>query len=90
MKYRLAVSGRTGSRVALAAHGLPSGWIGSFCSDRFCAPFRSTVVVPAEGVKIVEFQVVPAERVAARPVVRIDAAADGKPLPPVSTVVSVQ
>ena len=26
--------------------GLPKRWIGSFCTDRVCAPFRTTVVLP--------------------------------------------
>ncbi|BDE05637.1 hypothetical protein WPS_09130 [Vulcanimicrobium alpinum] len=59
IKYRLAVTGKPGANVALAAGGLPPHWIGSFCSDRVCAPFRTSVIVPAGGVKIVEFQVVP-------------------------------
>ena len=58
-KYRLIVTGAPGTRIGLAAGGLPPRWIGSFCTDRVCAPFRTAVVLPAEGVKVVEFQIVP-------------------------------
>ncbi|HTJ26338.1 MAG TPA: redoxin domain-containing protein [Candidatus Limnocylindria bacterium] len=59
IKYRLVVTGAAGATVVLAASGLPAHWIGSFCSDRVCAPFRTELVLPPEGVKVVEFQVVP-------------------------------
>jgi peroxiredoxin/tetratricopeptide (TPR) repeat protein len=58
-KYRLVVAGTPGKTVALSATGLPKNWIASFCSDRLCAPFRTTVALPASGVKVVEFQVIP-------------------------------
>ncbi len=72
-KYRLAVSGAPGARIRLRATGLPKGWIGSFCSDRVCAPFMTTVTIPAGRVKIVEFQIVPAGGRGAHPTVSIDA-----------------
>ncbi|MBV9438376.1 MAG: redoxin family protein [Candidatus Eremiobacteraeota bacterium] len=59
LKYRLVVAGKPGANVALFADGLPKRWIASFCSDRVCAPFRTTVSLPAAGVKVIEFQVVP-------------------------------
>jgi hypothetical protein len=59
IKYRLVVTGAAGAAVVLAESGLPAHWIGSFCSDRVCAPFRTELVLPPEGVKVVEFQVVP-------------------------------
>jgi tetratricopeptide (TPR) repeat protein len=71
VKYRLAVTGAAGARIALASAGLPKRWIGSFCTDRVCAPFRTSVVIPANGVKIVEFQVIPIGAKAAAPKVRI-------------------
>ncbi|MFN2460084.1 MAG: TlpA family protein disulfide reductase [Candidatus Velthaea sp.] len=89
MKYRLAVSGASGTRVALSARGLPKGWIGSFCSDRLCSPFASTVVVPPARVKIVEFQVVPGDFVRAQRVVKIEAAVGGKLLAAATAVVRV-
>ncbi|GAC1405727.1 MAG: hypothetical protein NVSMB64_10820 [Candidatus Velthaea sp.] len=87
IKYRLAVSGTPGKRVTLSAHGLPPGWIGSFCSDKLCSPNRSVVMVPPGGVKIVEFQVVPGDVHAVKPVVRIDAASDGRTLTSASAIV---
>jgi len=73
IKYRLVLTGAPGSKVTLAAAGLPKHWIGSFCTDRVCAPFRTAVVVPRDGVKIVEFQVIPAGATRAAAKVRIDA-----------------
>jgi thiol-disulfide isomerase/thioredoxin len=59
IKYRLVVAGVAGRSVALRAADVPKGWVASFCSDRTCAPFRTVVDVPASGVKVVEFQLVP-------------------------------
>ncbi len=61
-KYRLVVAGTPGKTVALEASGLPKRWVASFCSDRECAPFRTTVALPASGVKVIEFQVIPQSR----------------------------
>ena len=77
LKYRLAISGPPNTHVTLHASGLPKGWVASFCSDRLCRPFNATIDVPAVGVKIVEFQIVPGDG-AAPANVRIDAAAGGK------------
>lgn len=60
-KYRLVVTGPAGKSVTLRAAGLPEGWIASFCLDRICAPLRVTTSLPAGGVKVIEFQVVPPE-----------------------------
>jgi peroxiredoxin len=73
IKFRLIVTGAPRARIALATAGLPKQWIGSFCTDRVCAPFRTSVVVPSDGVKIVEFQLVPTGTAPAPPKVRIDA-----------------
>jgi hypothetical protein len=86
-KYRLVVTGAPGTHVGLAAAGLPKRWIGSFCTDRVCAPFRTAVVLPEAGVKIVEFQVVPTTA-AARPVsVTVAATAGGRTLARVAALV---
>jgi peroxiredoxin/tetratricopeptide (TPR) repeat protein len=74
-KYRLVVAGVPGKTVALAASGLPKRWIASFCSDRQCAPFRTTVALPPSGVKVIEFQVIPQAAAASPPTVRV--AGDG-------------
>jgi peroxiredoxin/tetratricopeptide (TPR) repeat protein len=71
-KYRLIVSGRGGRALALHTEGLPKDWIASFCSDRVCAPFKTTLQLPASGVKVVEFQVIPPdEKIRALKPVRI-------------------
>jgi thiol-disulfide isomerase/thioredoxin/Flp pilus assembly protein TadD len=71
-KYRLVVAGTPGKTVALAASGLPKRWIASFCTDRQCAPFRTTVALPASGVKVIEFQVIPQSAVRGAPTIRVD------------------
>ena len=76
-KYRLVVTGAAGAKITLASSGLPQRWIGSFCTDRVCAPFRTSVVMPADGVKIVEFQVVPTTERKGPVNVRIDASSGG-------------
>ncbi|HYZ16365.1 MAG TPA: TlpA disulfide reductase family protein [Candidatus Acidoferrum sp.] len=89
IKYRLVVTGKAGTTVALAAAGLPAHWIGSFCSDRVCAPFRTEVTLPPDGVKVVEFQVVPTTAAKARFTVRIEASSGGRRVATVRTVVPV-
>jgi hypothetical protein len=71
-KYRLVVAGAPGKTVALAAAGLPKRWVASFCSDRVCMPFRTTVALPASGVKVLEFQVIPQSAVPGSPTIRVD------------------
>jgi thiol-disulfide isomerase/thioredoxin/tetratricopeptide (TPR) repeat protein len=71
-KYRLVVAGTPGKTVALAASGLPKRWIASFCTDRQCAPFRTTVALPASGVKVIELQIIPQSAAPGAPTVRID------------------
>jgi thiol-disulfide isomerase/thioredoxin len=70
-KYRLVVAGTPGKSVALNASGLPKRWVASFCSDRQCAPFRTTVALPASGVKVIEFQVIPQSRAPHPPTIRV-------------------
>jgi peroxiredoxin/tetratricopeptide (TPR) repeat protein len=71
IKYRLVVADVAGRNVALATSGVPKGWVASFCSDRVCAPFRVNVAIPASGVKVVEFQLVPPSAKAVAPRVRV-------------------
>jgi peroxiredoxin len=71
-KYRLVVAGRPGKTVSLAASGLPQRWVASFCSDRQCAPFRTTVALPPSGVKVIEFQVIPQSAAPSAPTVRVN------------------
>jgi thiol-disulfide isomerase/thioredoxin len=71
-KYRLVVAGTPGKTVALEAAGLPKRWVASFCTDRVCMPFRTTVALPASGVKVIEFQVIPQSAVPGAPTIRVD------------------
>ena len=64
--------GHAGEDGLASAAGLPKRWIASFCSDRQCAPFRTTVALPASGVKVIEFQVIPQARAPAPPTIRVD------------------
>ncbi len=88
-KYRLVVTGAAGAKITLAARGLPQRWIGAFCTDRVCAPFRTSLVVPADGVKIVEFQVVPTTEHKGPVNARIDATSGGRTVATVRTLVNV-
>jgi thiol-disulfide isomerase/thioredoxin len=58
-KYRLIIAGKPGAAVALHAADLPAHWIASFCGDGQCAPFRTVLTLPASGVKVLEFQLIP-------------------------------
>jgi hypothetical protein len=89
IKYRLVVTGAPGTALDLASTGLPAHWIGSFCTDRVCAPFRTSIRVPAAGVKVVEFQVVPTSAHAGPVNVRIDARSHGRTVATVGTPVRV-
>jgi peroxiredoxin len=71
IKYRLAVAGVAGKTVALTTSGVPKGWVASFCSDKVCAPFKTSVSIPESGVKIVEFQLVPPQGREPAPKVRV-------------------
>ncbi len=88
-KYRLVVTGAAGAKITLAASGLPQRWIGSFCTDRVCAPFRTSVVMPADGVKVIEFQVVPTTEHKGPVNARIDAMSGGRTVATVGAVVNV-
>jgi thiol-disulfide isomerase/thioredoxin len=89
-KFRLVVSGSPNTSVALAADGLPKDWIASFCSDRLCSPFATTVRVPADGVKIVELQIVPRGKPQRRASVRVRATSGGKAVGSASTQVALR
>ena len=76
IKYRLVATGPVGKLMNLHASGLPKGWIASFCTDRVCAPNRVRFTVPASGVKVIEFQVIPdGPKPESAPIVTIDASA---------------
>ncbi len=76
LKYRLVVAGAPGKTLALHAADVPKGWVASFCSDRVCSPFKLSLTVPASGVKVIEFQLVPPDAKAKAPSVRV-VATDG-------------
>ena len=89
IKYRLVVTGHPGTKLTLAAGGLPKRWIGSFCTDRVCAPFRTSIVVPVAGVKVIEFQVVPTTARTGLANVSIEATSRGRTVARVHALVSV-
>jgi hypothetical protein len=55
-KYKLTVTGPAAKTVALRADGVPKGWIASFCTEKFCSPFRYTLQLDNRGKGIIEFQ----------------------------------
>lgn len=59
VKFRLTISGKPGSSVALSTSGYAKGWLPSFCGDGLCSPISRTVALPSNGVKVLEFQMVP-------------------------------
>jgi hypothetical protein len=59
IKYKLTVSGDAGRDVKLRSGPLPKNWIASFCTPRVCAPFKTTITLPAAGTYVIEFQLVP-------------------------------
>ena len=69
--YEETCTGLTGHTVALQAGGVPHGWVASFCTDRVCAPFKTSVVLPNSGVKVIEFQLIPPDAKARLPKVRV-------------------
>jgi peroxiredoxin len=78
-KYRVVLSGPPDSAVRLHATGLPRNWVASFCTDRVCAPFNVESTIPATGVLVIEFQVIPDDAHShVHPTVRIDAIAGSK------------
>jgi hypothetical protein len=78
IKYRLVVAGAPGDNVTLRASDVPKRWVASFCSDRVCAPFRVSVVIPENGVKVVEFQLVPPGAKSTAPRVRVTGSDGGR------------
>jgi peroxiredoxin len=76
IKYRLVVAGTPGKTLALHTSDVPKGWVASFCSDRVCSPFKLSLALPASGVKVIEFQLVPPEAGAKAGKVRV-VATDG-------------
>jgi cytochrome c biogenesis protein CcmG/thiol:disulfide interchange protein DsbE len=58
-KYRLIVVAPASKNVTLAAQGVRSGWVASFCADGLCSPKTVSFVEPSSGVKTYEFQLVP-------------------------------
>ena len=73
IKYRLVVAGAAGTNMNLHALDVPKGWVASFCSDKVCSPFNVAVQVPAAGVKVIEFQLVPPDAKARIGKVRVTA-----------------
>jgi len=71
VKFRLVVAGVPGRSVALRTADVPHGWVASFCTDRVCAPFKTTVALPASGVKVIEFQLVAPDGKGGAPKVRV-------------------
>jgi hypothetical protein len=59
IKYKLTVTGDPGREVKLHSGPVPKDWIASFCTQRVCAPFKTTITLPSSGSYVIEFQLVP-------------------------------
>jgi hypothetical protein len=58
IKYKLTVHGAPRQKVDLAATGLPSGWVASFCTRDLCSPFSYTMQLDPHGAGTIEFQAI--------------------------------
>ena len=75
-KFAVGVRGRPGASVRLRAVGVPRDYIASFCTDRVCAPYRVTFVLPRAGKQTIELQFIQ-KTDGARPPARVAVEADG-------------
>ena len=57
-KYKLTVRGPADAHVQLRADGLPKGWVASFCTQKFCSPFRYDLKLNDRGTGVIEFQAI--------------------------------
>jgi hypothetical protein len=77
IKYKLTVNGDAGRDVRLRAGPVPKHWIASFCTQRVCAPFKTTITLPPSGRYVIEFQLVPPDGNVRRAVPVVVSADDG-------------
>ncbi|MGC8485623.1 MAG: hypothetical protein ACP5O6_08340 [Candidatus Baltobacteraceae bacterium] len=54
-RYELRVAGRPKQHVRLSAHGVPNGWIATFCTEEVCMPMQARLTLPADGRERLEF-----------------------------------
>jgi hypothetical protein len=57
-KYRLKVTGTPESVVHLQASGVANGWLGAFCTPKFCSPQRVDVAIPSSGEAVLQFELI--------------------------------
>lgn len=67
-KYKLTVEGKPHEVLTLRANGVPRGWIASFCTPQFCAPFRLDTTLSGDGRAVFEVALI---RVSARGPARV-------------------
>lgn len=79
-KYKLTVRGSAKSNVTLRASGLPAGWVASFCTPTFCAPFSYTLQLDRGGSGVIEFQAIRTDDAAPRHVRVTVTAPDANPV----------
>ena len=58
IKYKLTVEGKPHETVALHADGVPHGWVASFCTPQFCAPFHVDATLDDNGHALYEFALI--------------------------------
>lgn len=57
-KSRLSVTGTPGATLTLSTKNVADGWLPAFCTPTVCAPVRVTVVLPASGTAIYQFELI--------------------------------
>ncbi len=66
VKYRLDVVGKPDASIDLKASGIAPGWLGAFCTTKFCSPAHVEVTLPSSGEATIEFELVRESQDAAR------------------------
>ena len=65
-RYELRVAGRPKQHVRLSAHGVPNGWIATFCTEEVCMPMQARLTLPADGRESLEFGLIQEDQTRAR------------------------
>jgi hypothetical protein len=57
-KFAVQVNGKGGQTVRLRTVGVPAGYVASFCTNRVCAPYHVSFVLPRSGRESIELQLI--------------------------------
>ena len=59
--YRFTVHGAAGEVVHLRTHGIPHGWLVTFCTGKLCEPYRYDTTLDSRGHAQADLRVFPRE-----------------------------